>query len=128
VRDPIATCWSLYSAHFGAHLSYYTSLENLSHYYRNVYAKLMRHWETIEGMDIITVNYEELVTNPEPSIRELIARCGLPWENVYLNVQDNNQPLYTASLRQARQPIYATSIARWRQFERHLGPLAERLR
>jgi tetratricopeptide (TPR) repeat protein len=128
VRDPIATCWSLYSAHFGAHLSYYTSLENLSHYYRNVYAKLMRHWETIEGMDIITVNYEELVTNPEPSIRELIARCGLPWEDVYLNFQDNNQPLYTASLRQARQPIYATSIARWRQFERHLGPLAERLR
>lgn len=128
VRDPMATCWSLYSAHFGAHLSYYTSLANLSHYYKNVYAKLMHHWGTIDGMGIITVKYENLATNPEYGIRELIARCGLPWEDACLNFQNNDKPLYTASMSQARRPIYSSSVARWRLFERHLGPLIDGLR
>jgi tetratricopeptide (TPR) repeat protein len=125
VRDPIATCWSLYASHFDVHPSYYTSLEHLSHYCKNIYLYLMRYWESIEGMQIIRVEYEQLVRNPASKIRELLERCGLPWDEACLNFQDNDNPIFTASVAQARRPIYTTSISRWRLFERQLRPLIE---
>jgi hypothetical protein len=33
----------------------------------------------------------------------------------------------TASLSQVRQPIYRSSVQRWRRYEAHLGPLLEAL-
>ena len=44
IRDPVAVCWSLYSAHFGVHVPYNASLDYLVHYYGNVYTKWMTHW------------------------------------------------------------------------------------
>jgi len=128
VRDPIATCWSLYTSHFDGHLSYYSSLDNLAHYYSRVYAPLMRHWSEICRLNIVNVNYEELVSNPEGGCRSLLTRCGLPWEDACLRVPDHKTAIYTSSLAQARRPIYTTSVARWRPFEGHLGPLLRGLR
>ena len=33
----------------------------------------------------------------------------------------------TASNEQVRQPIYRSSVGRWRRYEKHLGPLLEAL-
>ena len=33
----------------------------------------------------------------------------------------------TASVNQVRQPLYRSSLERWRRYERHLGPLIEAL-
>jgi hypothetical protein len=33
----------------------------------------------------------------------------------------------TASVRQVRQPLYASSVGRWKRYERALGPLFEKL-
>jgi hypothetical protein len=127
VRDPVATCWSLYTSYLDSHLSYHTAFDDLIHYHNKIYARYMRHWAGIGEMNIIDVEYEGLVGDPEFRIRELLLRCGLPWEADCLNVQGNDQPIFTASVAQARQPIYSTSVARWKKFERHLQPLAEGL-
>jgi Tfp pilus assembly protein PilF len=127
-RDPMPNCWSLYSSHFDAHLPYHTSLDHLAHYHRNIYARLMRHWGTLRAVDIIEVRYEQLVADPEHEIPRLVARCGLPWDPACSSFHGNGQPVYTASAAQARRPMYTTSVARWRTFERHLGPLMEGLR
>ena len=126
VRDPIATCWSLYSAHFTDHLPYYNSLEHLIHYYR-VYARLMKHWKGIFGSQIVELSYEKLVFDPEANIRELVGSCGLTWEDACLSFFDSKLPIYTASMQQARRPIYSSSAYRWRKFEKHLAPLIEAL-
>jgi hypothetical protein len=34
----------------------------------------------------------------------------------------------TASLNQVRKPIYSSSVARWKHFEKHLQPLIEIIR
>ena len=125
-RDPIATCWSLYTAHFPVHLPYYHTFEHLIHYYR-VYARLMRHWKNLFGSQIFDLRYEKLVQDPEANIRELVKSCGLPWEDACLSFFDCKLPIYTASMQQARRPIYATSVHRWRKFEKHLAPLIEAL-
>jgi hypothetical protein len=87
----------------------------------------MRHWAGIEKMNIFDIEYEGLVADPESSIRVLLHHCGLSWEAACLDVQGNDRPIFTASVAQARQPIYSTSLTRWRKFERHLRPLAEGL-
>ena len=121
-RDPIATCWSLYAAHFGIHQPYYNSLENLAHYY-GTYRQLMDHWQSVLVPGIVEVHYEQLVLNPQAYIHDLLHRCGLNWDPACLDFHANELPVYTASMQQVRRPIYSDSNARWRRFERFLGPL-----
>jgi tetratricopeptide (TPR) repeat protein len=127
IRDPMATCWSLYTSFLDSHLCYHTAFQDLVHYYNKVYSRYMRHWAGIDGMNIFNVEYEGLVADPESGIRALLHHCGLPWEAECLDAQDSDQPIFTASMAQARQPIYSTSLTRWRKFERHLRPLVEGL-
>lgn len=126
-RDPIATCWSLYSAHFGMHLPYNASLKHLAHYYSRFYLKLMQHWQAMDGESVVEVDYESLVTNPETEIRSLLRRCALPWEDRCLAFHENDAPVFTANMVRARQPISTAPARRWRKFETYLAPLAEEL-
>lgn len=127
-RNPVATCWSLYTSCFDSHLSYNTSFDHLIHYYTKVYARYMRHWAGTDGMNIINVEYDELVADSEYRIRQLLADCGLEWEAACARIQDNERPIFTASAAQARRPIYSTSVDRWRVFAQHLRPLMDGLR
>jgi tetratricopeptide (TPR) repeat protein len=126
-RDAIATCWSLYTSYLDSHLSYHTSFDDLIHYHNKVYGRYIHHWDSIPEINIIHMAYEGLIADPATRIRELLRRCGLPWEAACLNVQDNVQPIFTASVAQARQPIYSTSLTRWRKFAQHLQPLVDGL-
>lgn len=59
--------------------------------------------------------------------RRLIAHCGLEWEPACLEFHKSTAASTTASAVQVRQPIYASSIEKWRHYERHLAPLKARL-
>lgn len=126
-RDPIATCWSLYSAHFGVHLPYNMHLRSLGHYHRRIYSTLMRHWSRISGLDIIEADYGRLVANPDVEIRELVGRCGLPWEDACLRFHESDAPVFTANMLRARQPVSSASTTRWKKFESYLSPLMAEL-
>jgi hypothetical protein len=71
------------------------------------------------------VEYETLVRDREPETRRLIAFCGLDWDDACLQPQRNERSVKTASVWQARQPVYTTSVDRWRRFEPWLGELRE---
>jgi hypothetical protein len=75
----------------------------------------------------VEVDYERLATDPEQSIPELVAACGLAWNDACLMPHRNPRAVSTASLWQARQPIYRTSVERWRHYEPWLGELRELL-
>ena len=123
-RQLLATCWSLYSSNFGAHDSYYNSMENLGHYCR-MYLELMRHWRSVLSPPIIEVQYEDIVMRTEQVMRDLLADIGLPWDDKCLAFYENRRPVMTASYNQARQPIYTSSIDRWRTFAPYLNELAQ---
>jgi hypothetical protein len=71
------------------------------------------------------VEYEALVSDRDAETRRLVAFCGLEWDDACLAPQRNERALKTASLWQARQPVYTTSVNRWRRFEPWLGELQE---
>jgi hypothetical protein len=122
-RHPMATCWSLFTANFAVHDPYYNSLGHLAHYYR-CYQRLMSHWLAVLTPRPVELVYEDLVQSPELHIRGLLEESGLPWDDRCLASHEYQRPIATASHRQARMPIYTTSIERWKPFEAKLGPIA----
>lgn len=126
-RDPVDTCLSCYSRLFIREMGQTYDLGELGRYYQ-AYHALMRHWdEVLPAGRVLRVRYEDVVADIEGQARRLLAHCGLPWDARVLAFHQNTRVVSTASASQVRQPIYATSVARWRRYEAHLGPLLEAL-
>jgi tetratricopeptide (TPR) repeat protein len=85
--------------------------------------KLMAHWRACFPDQIFDLTYEKLVQDPETIVRELIAFLGLDWDPNCMKFFEQKSTVKTLSLRQVRQPIYTSSIYRWKKYEKHLGPL-----
>jgi hypothetical protein len=71
----------------------------------------------------LEIDYEELVAHREDVTRKMVAFCGLEWHNACLRPEDNRRAVTTISKWQARQPVYRTSVERWRNYEPWLGEL-----
>ena len=126
-RNPIDTCLSIYLQHFTSLPDYASDRSDLVFCYRQ-YQRLMEHWrEVLRGDRFLEVHYEELIADSEAGARQLIGFCGLEWEDSCLCPERNERRILTASSWQARQPIYRTSVERWRRYEPWLGELRELL-
>jgi tetratricopeptide (TPR) repeat protein len=121
-RDAIDNCLSCYMNSFSEAHSYNTDLTKLGRYYR-AYNKLMVHWQKVLPGRIFENQYETLVADQEGQTRKLIDHCKLPWDDACLNYTENERSVTTISRWQVRQPIYKTSMKRWKPYEKHLGPL-----
>jgi tetratricopeptide (TPR) repeat protein len=122
-RAAIDTALSIHQTHFRPGLAFPTGGAELVAYFRD-YQRLIHHWRSVLPADrFLEVDYEDLTRAPEPVIRRIIAACGLAWDDACLRPESNPRAVNTPSKWQARQPIYRTSIARWRRYEPWLGPL-----
>ena len=122
VRDPRDTCLSCYFHDFGIRNTFTRDLEELGRFYRT-YRRLMAHWHAVLPAPILDVPYEELVVNQEFWSRKIVDFVGVSWDARCLEYHKNDRPVVTSSFWQVRQPIYSSSIGRWRHYEKHLGPL-----
>lgn len=126
-RHPVDSCFAMYRTLFRMGYPFSYDLGDLAHYYI-AYHRLMAHWRrTFPGI-LLDVRYEELVDDQEAVSRQLVAHCGLDWEDGCLAFERNAAPVATASAAQVRQPIYRDALARWRRYERQLEPLIRKLR
>ncbi len=85
--------------------------------------RLTRHWLAALPLAMLEVEYERLVGDLEGESRRLIDFLGLKWDPNCLAFHQTERPILTASLWQVRQPLYASSVGRWRHYRRHLTPL-----
>ncbi len=122
-RHPLDSCYAMYKTLFRMGYPFSYSLDDLGHYYL-AYHRLMTHWRQRLPGRFVDVDYEALVRNPEAGTRALLSACGLAWEPQCLEFHDNAEPTATASAAQVRQPIYQSSVGRWRQYAAQLAPLA----
>jgi tetratricopeptide (TPR) repeat protein len=122
-RPAIDTALSIHQTHFRPGLAFPTGGAELVAYFHD-YQRLIDHWRRVLPADrFLDVDYEDLTRAPEPVIRRIIAGCGLAWHDKCLRPESNPRAVNTPSKWQARQPIYRTSIERWRRYEPWLGPL-----
>jgi tetratricopeptide (TPR) repeat protein len=125
-RHPMDCCFSTFKQYFAQGQTFSYSLEDLGRYYR-CYLSLMDHWDTVLPGKVLHVQYEEMVREPEQNIRRLLEHCGLPFEAGCLKFNQTQRPVRTASAEQVRQPIYASAVGYWRNFEVQLEPLERSL-
>lgn len=125
-RDPRDNCLSCYFTPLWEGLRYVGNLRHLGRY-ALAEQQLMAHWKSCLTVPILTVDYEDMVSDTEGQARRLIDFAGLDWRADCLRFSESRRFLDTASALQVRQPVYTSSVGRWRHYERHLGPLLETL-
>ncbi|MFM9863896.1 MAG: tetratricopeptide repeat protein [Micropepsaceae bacterium] len=126
-RNPVDTCVSCFSKLFAGEQSQTYDLAELGRYYR-AYHGLMAHWRAVLPPGaFLDVQYEEVVADTEGQARRILDHCGLEWSPQVLDFHRTERPVKTASARQVRQPIYGSSVQRWRNYEKFLGPLLDEL-
>ncbi|MBV2130611.1 tetratricopeptide repeat-containing sulfotransferase family protein [Arsukibacterium indicum] len=122
-RNPIDHCYAIYKHLFADAYPFSYQLDELAKYYQ-AYQALMAHWQQVLPGVIYTVQYEDLISQPETQSKALFEYCGLTWTERCLQFhQHNQQASTTGSASQIRQPLYSSSVARWRCYQTELAEL-----
>ena len=121
-RDPLDNCLSVYFLHLDARMGYALDLLDAGHYLLQE-RRLMAHWKSLFGEDILDCSYDDLVRAPTPAAARLLEFCGLEWDEACLDFHQLDNAVRTASVWQVREPLHQRSTGRWRNYERHLRPL-----
>jgi hypothetical protein len=86
------------------------------------YQRLMAYWRAVLPEDrFMEIDYEDLVSDRERVTRAMVEFCGLRWDDACLHPEQNRRTVLTPSAWQVRQPVYKSSVERWRKFEPYLG-------
>ncbi|MDP3482189.1 MAG: sulfotransferase [Sulfuricella sp.] len=126
-RNPVDTCLSCFTRLFNRKQNQTYDLAELGRYYVD-YARLMEHWrKVLPAGSFLDVRYEDIVADQEAQTRSMIEHCGLEWNDACLDFHKHKRSIRTASVTQVRQPIYSSSVERWRPYEKFLGPLLDAL-
>ena len=124
-RNPMDTVLSNFRNLFAISSRYYDYsydlLETAAYYVR--FHRLMERWRDALPGRMIEVQYEDLVADQEGETRRMLAHCGLDWSEECLAFHTNSAPVSTPSAAQVRRPIYADSVARWKQHAELLEPV-----
>ena len=125
-RNRLDTLLSLYFLHLDPGMAYALDLADAAHWHWE-HERLMAHWKRLYPNDIFEVDYDSLVRDPDPLVRELLSFLGLDWEESVLQFHRRSGAVKTASVWQVREPLHARSSGRWRNYESQLeaalGPL-----
>jgi len=123
-RDPMDTCYAIYKQLFVGAYPFSYKLEELGQYYV-AYHKLMTHWNAVLPGVVHTIHYETLVNDIENEARRLLEFCDLDWQPQCLEFHKNKEASTTASTVQVRQPVYQSSVGKWRNYEKQLQPISD---
>jgi tetratricopeptide (TPR) repeat protein len=89
--------------------------------------RIVAHWRQTRPVNWLDVRYEDMVGDLEGHARRLIDFLGLEWDPACLEFHSTRRVVRTASQMQVRQPIYSSSVGRWRNYQSMLQPLLQAL-
>lgn len=122
LRSVALSCWQ---TSFGA-IRWANDWRHISQRFAN-YLRIVEHWRSLPGIEWLDFPYESLIANPEGQARALLDYAGLDWDPNCLNFHETERVVRTASQSQVREPIYKTSVAKWRHYERELAPFIDEM-
>jgi hypothetical protein len=126
-RHPIDTCLSIYMRPFGTNQGLGRTRREIVDTYRG-YRESIARWKQVLGAErMLDVQYEQVVQDTVTTTRSVIKFCGLEWEDACLKPHEGDRRVITFSKWQVRQPVYKSSLERWRNYEPWLGIFRELL-
>ena len=108
-RNSKDICLSIYKINFkNGFMNFAYNERDIANFY-NIYLDLVEFWKEIFEDQLFTIKYENLIDDPENQIKKMISFCDLDWDPNCLNHHQNKSAIKTASISQARKPIYKSS-------------------
>lgn len=126
-RNPVDSCYAMYKTLFRMGYPFTYSLQDVGRYYI-AYYRLMAHWRELIPGAFLDVDYEKLVNNQQAESRRILQYLDLEWEDNCLNFHQHQGAAATASAAQVRQPIYNSSVGRWKSYQQQLSPFVNKLK
>ncbi len=123
-RNPIDTCLSCYFQNFYGPHPWRNTLAHSAAVFKD-HERMMRHWQRTLSLPIMELVYEDMVRDQEAQSRRLVEFAGLEWDDACLSFHQTDRVVRTSSNEQVRQPMYTSSVKRWKNYEKHVGPLIE---
>ena len=123
-RHPLDACVGNFRQHYARGQTFAYDLTDIGEYYLQ-YQRMMDHWHEVLPGRVLTVQYEDVVTDFENQVHRILEYCRLPWEDNCIRFYETERPVRTASSEQVRQPIYTEALNYWRNYEARLGELME---
>ncbi|HEY3520470.1 MAG TPA: sulfotransferase [Rhodanobacteraceae bacterium] len=123
-RDPLETCFSCYRQHLDNN-EYQRTFEDLAGYWRD-FDRGTRDWRSLHPEHVYEHVYEDLIADPERSIRALLRFCDLPFEQACLEFHRTRRDVRSPSAMQVRQPL-RRDTARTHRYGALLDPLRKAL-
>lgn len=126
-RNPLDACFAMYKYLFKNAYPFSYDLDELGDYFIE-HHKLMEHWRAVLPENwMYEVYYEDIVCNQKEETGGLLDFLGLAWEEECLNFHENKQASTTGSASQVREPLYRSSVGKWKHYKKQLQPLLEKL-
>ena len=129
-RNAMDSCLSNYRQLLTVQHSYYQytySLSDIAQFYRR-FDKLMASLrESLPDSRFMEIRYEDIVFDQQNQTQRLLKFCNLNWEEACLRFHENEAPVSTASSVQVRQPLYSSSIGRYKRYGEKLNGLRDAL-
>ncbi len=121
-RNAEDNCVSLYKNVFDGNLNFCYSQNELGAYY-NLYSDLMKFWKKNYPNTFLDIEYEKLISDTRNETKKILDFCNLKWEENCLDLSKNKTPIKTASVGQARNKIYSSSIKSSSKYKDNLKEL-----
>ncbi|MEJ6473268.1 tetratricopeptide repeat-containing sulfotransferase family protein [Pseudoalteromonas piscicida] len=115
-RNLKATAWSVYSNHFAENEPYFCSLSEFA-LYAQAQSDLMTHFKTFMKNNIYTLSYEQLIAEPEKTIKRCLGFMYQKYEPECLAFHKSKKPVHTLSKAQVRKPISTAPLERWQRYD-----------
>ncbi|MDH5649649.1 MAG: sulfotransferase, partial [Gammaproteobacteria bacterium] len=126
IRHPLDSCLSCFFTDFAFYNRFSNKFSTLAFHFRNM-VEMVDYYRSQMDLKYMSVNYETLVTDPEPTVRKMLEFVGLPWEDRCLEFHKNKRVARTASYAQVNQKLYTSSLYRYKNYREHIQPLVDEL-
>lgn len=129
VRDPRDVCLSCFMQLFdpSAAMDNFYSLDRTAKFY-NETMKLWWHYKDVLDLNLHVLRYEDLVSDTENQIRQLISFLDLPWdEQVLRYYQNKRHKVSTPSVYDTAKPIFTRAVERWRNYSDYVDEISDQL-
>ncbi|MEO8779353.1 MAG: sulfotransferase [Rhodanobacter sp.] len=85
--------------------------------------RLMIHWNRRYPSSIRAIRYEDLVQSPQESVTSIVDWLGIPTQVDRSPANRHGGSIATASVWQARQPVYTGAVGRWKNYADYIPEL-----
>ncbi|MDA0819162.1 MAG: sulfotransferase [Proteobacteria bacterium] len=118
-RSPYDVVFANYRQLFATGFSYYSyayDIGDTAHFVAQFELLAQAYEDCLPSSRFLTIRYEDIISDQRSKTEQLLAFCGLGWEDACMDFHQNTEPVATASSLQVRRPLYSSSIDQWRRY------------